>query len=270
MVSVLHSVAAQGDDQQFLQTLSDGLNVQEVERLQDALVFARHVYGEAALGSGEGIGSHAFGMALIVAGLKLDADARLAALLFAVPAYDEQGGERIEARFGSDVAQLVQGGFRLHRLRPITRGFMAGSSEGGNNHPQETRAQVEVLRKMLLAMVEDIRVVLLRLASRTQTLRYCAAHPDELRVEVAKETLALYSPLANRLGVWELKWELEDLSFRFLHPETYKKIARMLDEKRIERELFIADAITRLKKELSALGITAEVYGRPKHIYSIW
>jgi GTP pyrophosphokinase len=119
-------------------------------------------------------------------------------------------------------------------------------------------------------MVEDIRVVLLRLASRTQTLRYYAASPDELRVQVGKETLALYSPLANRLGVWELKWELEDLSFRFLHPETYKKIARMLDEKRIERELFIAGAIERLKKELSNLGIQAEVYGRPKHIYSIW
>ena len=132
------------------------------------------------------------------------------------------------------------------------------------------KAQVEVLRKMLLAMVEDIRVVLLRLASRTQTLRHYAAEPDDLRVQVARETLELYSPLANRLGVWELKWELEDLSFRFLHPETYKKIARQLDEKRGEREQFIADAVARLRDELAAAGVVeAEVYGRPKHIYSI-
>ena len=99
---------------------------------------------------------------------------------------------------------------------------------------------------MLLAMVQDIRVVLLRLASRTQTLRFYAGHPDDLRVQVARETLELYSPLANRLGVWELKWELEDMSFRFLHPDTYKKIAGMLDEKRSEREQFIASAVAKV------------------------
>ncbi len=269
MVSVVHSVAAQSDDRHSLQTLSEGLNPEESERIAAALAFAREVYGDACLGSGEGIWSHALGMALIVAGLRLDVDSRLAALLFAVPAYDEHGGQKIASRLGKDVAQLVQGISRLNRLRPITRGFMAADRDGSST-PQETRAQVEVLRKMLLAMVEDIRVVLLRLASRTQTLRYYAANPDELRVQVARETLELYSPLANRLGVWELKWELEDLSFRFLHPETYKKVARMLDEKRIEREQFIAGAIERVKAELAEVGISAEVYGRPKHIYSIW
>lgn len=269
MVSVVHSIAAQSDDQHSLQTLSEGLAPEDAERLAGALTHAREIYAQAALGSGEGIWSHALGMALIVAGLKLDADSRIAALLFAVPTYDDRGGQQIGSRFGHDVAQLVGGISRLNRLRPITRDFMASGDAGAGN-PQETRSQVEVLRKMLLAMVEDIRVVLLRLASRTQTLRYYAAHPDELRVQVARETLELYSPLANRLGVWELKWELEDLSFRFLHPETYKKIARMLDEKRMEREQFIADAIERVKGELGGLGIDAEVYGRPKHIYSIW
>ena len=269
MVSVVHSIAAQSDDQHSLQTLSEGLTPEESERIAAALAFAREVYGDACLGSGEGIWSHALGMALIVAGLRLDVDSRLAALLFAVPAYDEHGGQKIGNSLGQDVAQLVLGISRLNRLRPITRGFMAANGDGSTT-PQETRAQVEVLRKMLLAMVEDIRVVLLRLASRTQTLRYYAANPDELRVQVARETLELYSPLANRLGVWELKWELEDLSFRFLHPETYKKVAKMLDEKRIEREQFIAGAIERVKGELAAVGISAEVYGRPKHIYSIW
>ncbi|HZX32319.1 MAG TPA: bifunctional (p)ppGpp synthetase/guanosine-3',5'-bis(diphosphate) 3'-pyrophosphohydrolase [Rhodocyclaceae bacterium] len=271
MVSVVHSVAAQSDFEQFLHTLSEGLGADEAQRLREAVEFAWHTYADATLGSGERIWSHALGMALIIAGLKMDSDSRAAALLFAVPSHDEHGLAKIEERFGKAVAHLVGGISRLNRLRPITRGFVAANLEAGEASPQEMKAQIEVLRKMLLAMVEDIRVVLLRLASRTQTLRYYAANPDELRVQVARETLELYSPLANRLGVWELKWELEDMSFRFLHPETYKKIAKMLDEKRIEREQFITDAISRLREELKAVGIEkAEIYGRPKHIYSIW
>jgi GTP pyrophosphokinase len=271
MVSVVHSVAAQSDLEHSLQTLSEGLSADEAIKIRQAVEFAQSVYKDHALGSGEGVWRHALGMALILVGLKLDADSRLAALLFSVPTYDEHGIAHIEERFGPASAHLVNGISRLNRLRPITRGFVAHSAESGEDNPQEMKAQIEVLRKMLLAMVEDIRVVLLRLASRTQTLRYYAAEPDELRTQVARETLELYSPLANRLGVWELKWELEDLSFRFLHPDLYKKIAKQLDEKRTEREQFIADAIVRLKAELATVGIdNAEVYGRPKHIYSIW
>ncbi|BBN87481.1 RelA/SpoT family protein [Azospira sp. APE16] len=267
MVSVVHSVAAQSDFEQSLLTLTDGLSENETAFIREAALFARDAYGDNTLGSGEGILSHALGMALIIAGLKLDADSRAAALLFAVATYDEKGLETLNERFGGGVAHLVGGISRLNRLRPISRGFVADTTQ----NPQEMKAQVEVLRKMFLAMVEDIRVVLLRLASRTQTLRYYAAEPDDLRVHVARETLELYSPLANRLGVWELKWELEDLSFRFIHPDTYKKIAKMLDEKRLEREQFIIDAVDRVKSELAAVGIhKAEIYGRPKHIYSIW
>ena len=214
MVSVVHSIAAQSDFEQSFQTLTDGLSPAEEAQLREAADFARAAYEDRTLGSGEGMWSHALGMALVIAGLKLDADSRVAALLFAVATYDEHGLEKIEARFGHAVTHLVGGISRLNRLRPITRGFIADTEES----PQEMKTQVEVLRKMLLAMVEDIRVVMLRLASRTQTLRYYAAVPDDLRVQVARETLELYSPLANRLGVWELKWELEDLSFRFLHP----------------------------------------------------
>ena len=271
MVSVVHSVAAQSGFEHSLQTLSEGLSAAESEQIRLAAEFAQSVYGERTLGSGEGVWHHALGMALILVGLKLDADCRLAALLFAVTSYDEHALAKIDERFGPAAAHLVGGISRLHRLRPITRGFIAHSVESGEHNPVDMKAQIEVLRKMLLAMVEDIRVVLLRLASRTQTLRHYAAEPDELRVQVARETLELYSPLANRLGVWELKWELEDLSFRFLHPELYKKIAKQLDEKRGERELFIADAVERLKHELAEVGIKgAEIYGRPKHIYSIW
>ena len=271
MVSVVHSVAAQSDLEQSLLMLGEGLAAAEVERLQRAVDFARSIYGHRLLGSAEDVWGHALGMALIIAGLKLDADSRLAALLFAVPAQLEHGLLQIERDFGPGVAQLVNGISRLNRMRPITRGFVAHSVDSSEKNPQEMKAQIEVLRKMLLAMVEDIRVVLLRLASRTQTLRHFASEPDELRVPVARETLALYAPLANRLGVWELKWELEDRSFRFLHPAIYKEIARHLDEKRTERERFISEAADRLRHELFNAGVgNVEISGRPKHIYSIW
>jgi GTP pyrophosphokinase len=123
---------------------------------------------------------------------------------------------------------------------------------------------------MLLAMVEDIRVVLLRLASRTQTLRYYTEHPGPERDETARESLDIYAPLANRLGVWEIKWELEDLSFHFLNPDIYRQIAHQIHEKRSERERFISEVIATLKKECEAAGVQTEIYGRPKHIYSIW
>ncbi len=121
---------------------------------------------------------------------------------------------------------------------------------------------------MVLGMVEDVRVVLIRLASRTQTLRWFSKNPSEDRVSYARETLDIYAPLANRLGVWQLKWELEDLSFRYLEPELYKRIAQMLDEKRLEREQYIRKAMQVLAQELG--DIKAEITGRPKHIYSIW
>ncbi len=271
MVSVVHSLAVQSNLENSLRTLTEGLPEAAAERLRRAVDVAQATYGDRSLGSGEEVWGHALGMALIVAGLRLDADSRLAALLFAVPTLEELGLGRIERDFGRGVAHLVDGISRLNRMRPITRGFVAPSLEPGTSTTHEFRAQIEVLRKMLLAMVEDIRVVLLRLASRTQTLRHYASEPDDLRLPVARETLELYSPLANRLGVWELKWELEDLSFRFLHPEIYKQIARHLDERRSEREQFIVDAVTLLKSELAAAGVNnAEIYGRPKHIYSIW
>ena len=132
-------------------------------------------------------------------------------------------------------------------------------------------AQLEAVRKMLLAMVQDVRVVLLKLADQTQTLRYIAGRGDAAaRAAAARDTFELFAPLANRLGVWQLKWELEDLAFRCSDPDTYKRIARELDEKRVDREQFIADVIDVLRAELDKAGIKAEVNGRPKHIYSIY
>ena len=149
---------------------------------------------------------------------------------------------------------------KLYQLRVATRGLATPSEKG--------RERGGDLRKMVLAMVEDVRVVLIRLASRTQTLRFLGKAPDE-SAAYARETLDIYAPLANRLGVWQLKWELEDLSFRYLEPELYKRIAQMLDERRLEREQYIAKAMDARSRD-ERCGVKAEITGRPKHIYSIW
>ncbi len=262
---------AQVMDLGLLNAVSAGLPVENRALLERALHYASESYAGATLGTGELYLDHAVGMARTCAVLNLDLDARLAALLFGVaglaeaeayvgPANDWQ--EKIIAEFGPAVARIIDGLHRLNALRLLTRGQRGASPEA--------QAQAETLRKMLLAMVEDIRVVLLRLASRNQTLRYMTGHPGPVRELLAHESMEIYAPLANRLGVWQIKWEIEDLSFRFLEPETYKRIAKMLDERRVERERFIETTIARLKAEMAAAGIQAEVQGRPKHIYSIW
>lgn len=261
MVSVVHSLAGAPDEASLLAQLSAGLPAEAAVRVADALALAREIYDDATLGTGEPILPHALGMALIVAGLDLDGDARIAALLFAATDHLKDCAAKLKARFGAEAAELVANMDHLGSLRPLTR---AASGATG------VQAQTEILRKMLLGMASDIRVVLLRLASRVQTLRYLNDQPGETREEMARESLQIYAPLANRLGVWQVKWELEDLSFRYLEPVTYKRIAKMLDEKRMEREAFIADSVKRLQEEMANAGIRAEVYGRPKHIYSIW
>jgi GTP pyrophosphokinase len=262
MVSVTHAVPRDDAPPPTL-LLTEGLSAEDQGLIDTALALARESYQQSKLSTGEQTMSHALGMALICASLRLDASTRVAALLFALGDHVRDAQPMLERRFGPVVASLVDGLVKLNGLRPLTR--MAASASA-----PEVRAHTEVLRKMLLAMVADIRVVLLRLASRTQTLRYYTEHEEPRRVEVARESQDIYAPLANRLGVWQLKWELEDLSFRFLEPDTYKRIAGMLDERRSEREAFIRAAIERLRAELAAVGITAEIQGRPKHIYSIY
>ena len=269
MVSVVHSLLPSSDEAEALSRLCLGLPADAVSRAGEALALARTAYADKQLGTGEPILSHAMGMALIVASLDLDVDARIAALLFAASDHVSDCSERLKVGFGDTVAGLVAGLHRLGSLRPLTRAAAGGGSRSGEG-AAEVKEQTEILRKMLLAMVDDIRVVLLRLASRVQTLRFLNSHPGYLREEMARESLLIYAPLANRLGIWHVKWELEDLSFRYLEPEVYKRIASMLDEKRSERESFIDQAVVRLKDEMTAVGVKAEIYGRPKHIFSIW
>ncbi|HEU6454380.1 MAG TPA: bifunctional (p)ppGpp synthetase/guanosine-3',5'-bis(diphosphate) 3'-pyrophosphohydrolase [Roseateles sp.] len=255
----------QDTSEDTLVTLTMGLDPAGSAAVMQALALARELYAGRTLPTGEDMLSHAIGMAVIVAGLEVDADTRIAALLFATGDILKEPKEALGEKFGHAVADLVLG---LHRLKGLKLGARHGQAS-----PAEIREQTEVLRKMLLAMADDVRVVLMRLASRTQSLRYLtefkgAELPD--REALAREALELYAPLANRLGVWQLKWELEDLSFRFLEPATYKRIAKMLDERRLERASFIDNVVGLLKRKLTEQGVKAEVYGRPKHIYSIW
>jgi GTP pyrophosphokinase len=219
--------------------------------IQRALAFAHPLYEGQALSTGEPMWPHALGLASSLAAIGVDPATQAAGVLFAVPKLLDDP-ERLKAEFGEEIAGLAAGVEKLYKLRVLTR-----ASSGEQN---------EILRKMVLGMVEDIRVVLIRLASRTQTLRWFAKNPSEERKAYARESLDIYSPLANRLGVWQLKWELEDLSFRYLEPELYKKIAQMLDQKRVERERYIESSISLLKNELEKLKVKAEVTGRPKHI----
>ncbi|MBL8482843.1 MAG: bifunctional (p)ppGpp synthetase/guanosine-3',5'-bis(diphosphate) 3'-pyrophosphohydrolase, partial [Rhodocyclaceae bacterium] len=263
MVSVTHSLAS-AEDRPLADMLAEGLNDEARAAIERALALVEPLYADKALGTGEPTPEHARGMVLICAGLRLDVETRLAGILFSLAPFVKEPQAHIERHFGKDVAGLVDGLTRLNGLRLVTRGHRNVAS------PEEVRAQTEVLRKMLLAMSEDIRVVLLRLASRVQTLRWYRNQPGDARTDMARESLDIYAPLANRLGVAQIKWELEDLSFRYLEPETYKHIASQLDERRLEREQFIENSIQRLKAELAEHHIDAEVYGRPKHIYSIW
>ena len=219
--------------------------------------------GAARGRDGEPLIDRAIGTAMIVAGLKLDAGTVRAALLIGLA--------------GANAFDAGRRRGALRRRYRDARGRAARMDEIRATPPQgdaaERAAQAERLRKMLLAMVEDIRVVLIKLAERTAALRYLMAggsERSEARQQAAREVLDLFAPLANRLGVWQLKWELEDLSLRALEPEAYKTIATLLDERRLDRQRYIEDVIGVLARELEAAGVRAEITGRPKHIYSIW
>ena len=199
--------------------------------------------------------AHSVGTALIVAELRVGTDAIAAALLF-----DVDDTLELRAQFGN-AAKLAQGVAAMARIEALAT---SATDKSVDNH-----VQLEALRHMVLAMVEDIRVVLIKLAERTQTMRTLAGASAEQQQLIAQQTRSIFAPLANRLGVWQLKWELEDLAVRYLEPALYKKVAKLLDERRVDRELSIAEVVKLLKLALAQAGISAEVSGRPKHIYSI-
>lgn len=250
--------------------LVEGLSAADAERVMHAVEFVTPYFENRTIFTEQNALQFAVGVASTLAMLKTDVDTRIAGLLFELSEINPLAAEKIEIMFGKEIAGLVAGVRRLMRLREAT--LIQHDVGRGKDEAERSASQMEVLRKMVLAMANDMRVVLVRLASRVTTLRYFAEckRDDGAAQQFASETMDLYAPLANRLGIWQLKWELEDLSFRFLEPEQYKRIAKMLEEKRVERESFVVSAIARLEQELTAVGIHAEVTGRPKHIYSIW
>jgi GTP pyrophosphokinase len=263
MVAVLHAApraAAPQTVAAWLESLAPTYQPSVRETFATALDLARDRCGDARLPDGEGVLDRAVGTATIIASLHLDPDSIVAALLSGLPIVNAFDADEIQTRFGADVATLVGGVARMESIRAHV--------DTGSGH--DAAVQAENLRKMLLAMVDDIRVVLIKLAERTQALRYLMTADEALRRQSAKEVFDIFAPLANRLGVWQLKWELEDLSLRALEPNEYKKIATYLDERRLDRQRFIDNVIARLRKELADAGVKAEVTGRPKHIYSIW
>ncbi|MFO1205202.1 MAG: bifunctional (p)ppGpp synthetase/guanosine-3',5'-bis(diphosphate) 3'-pyrophosphohydrolase [Burkholderiales bacterium] len=252
------------DSVAVLAQLTSRLSEPDQALVARALDFARDELAQQRTADGEPALDHAVGTAGVLTGLPLAGSAVAAALLHDMPDFIARSQEKLRETVSPDVASLVDGVARMGQIQALTGGVAAGTG-------REDGAQLEGLRKMLLAMVQDIRVVLIKLAEQTQRLRFLVKRGEEdRRRAAARETLDLLAPLANRLGVWQFKWELEDLSFRILEPGVYKDVARQLDEKRVDRERYIEQAIATLKGELAAAGIAADISGRPKHIYSIW
>jgi len=213
-----------------------------------------------------GLGCYQIGleMAEILAGLHADGEALPAAVLYRAVREGQVSLLEVEREFGTDIAGIIEGVLRMAAISAVlnpTRKVVLGQQQG----------QLDNVRKMLVAMIDDVRVALVKLAERTVIIRTVKEATEERRQKVAREVFDIYAPLAHRLGVGHLKWELEDLSFRYLQPGAYKKIAGLLDEKRIDREAYIEAVVSELGKQLKRSGIKgASVSGRAKHIYSIW
>ena len=199
-------------------------------------------------------------MVEILVTLSMDKDTLIAALLFPLVEAGLYDPEQLKEDYGNTILQMVNGVGQMAAI-----GQLNATTEGAAQS-----AQVDNIRRMLLSMVDDFRCVVIKLAERICNLREVKDEPDEIRRAAAKECANIYAPLANRLGIGQLKWEIEDYAFRYNHPETYKQIAKQLSERRIDREQYIERFVTDLAESMKASSIRAEVHGRPKHIYSIW
>ncbi|MEW5786879.1 MAG: bifunctional (p)ppGpp synthetase/guanosine-3',5'-bis(diphosphate) 3'-pyrophosphohydrolase [Pseudomonadota bacterium] len=255
---VAHALTlAPNDAESWLASLADRYSPDHLNLLTRATGWLADHAGEALADSGENLMAHSLGTAAVLAGMRFDAESVAAALLCGLPDKAIKR-ETLQSRFGPHLTALVEGAAKLSRMDHLLTQLNA---EGG---------QSEALRQMLLAMTDDIRVVFIKLAERTQALRELADGDESLRRKVATDVRELYAPLANRLGAWQLKWELEDLSCRYLEPDTYRQIARQLDERRLDREWYIDQVIGLLSDALKSDGLRdISVSGRPKHIASI-
>lgn len=246
------------DESALIEKAKSYLPEDKIAVIEAAYQFAAKAHEGQLRISGEPYVNHPLETAMTVADLQLDASAVAAALLHDVTEDCDVPIEQIEKKFGPEISKLVAGVTKLSKLA-IKRDL-------------ETvhRSQAENLRKMLIAMAEDLRVVFIKLADRLHNMRTLSPLPPEKRRSIARETLEIYAPLAHRLGMWQVKWQLEDLSFRYLEPQSYHYIAKLVQTRREQRENFSADVTAILQQELDKAGIKAHVFGRPKHIYSIY
>ncbi len=244
------------DDTHLLKKAGEYLPPDKVALVARAYEFAAKAHESQKRDSGEPFITHPLAVAMLLAELQLDANSLAAALLHDVPEDVGLPLAKIEADFSPEIAKLVDGTTKFAKL---TRASESSASE----------AHLQNLRKMLVAMAEDLRVVFIKLADRLHNLRTLEFLPPNRQQAIAQETMEIYAPLAHRLGIWEFKWQLEDLAFRYLEPEKYRRLARMLADRRARRETFITQAIEFLKGEFAKNGLEAEISGRPKHLYSI-
>lgn len=243
---------------QLIKKIQEYLPPDKVALVESAYNFAATAHEGQVRKSGEPYLEHPLQVALILSLRQFDSSTLAAALLHDVPENCNIPVSEIESRFGAEVAKLVDGTTKLNKLAPPASEGVAVSV-----------AQVENLRKMLVAMAEDLRVVFIKLADRLHNMQTLDALPPEKQRSIARETLEIYAPLAHRLGIWEVKWQLEDLAFRHLRPVQYKQVAARLASKRVLRESFITQVIQILRDEFAKAGLKVELFGRPKHIYSI-
>lgn len=234
--------------------------------IERAYAFAAESHGEQRRRSGEPYLEHPVQTALILADLRLGAASLAAALLHDVVEDCDVPASDIERRFGPEVRHLVDGVTKLSRIE--WQASEEGLAAGRETEPLE--AQAHNLRKMLLAMAEDLRVVFIKLADRLHNMRTLGALPPEKRQRIARETMEIYAPLASRLGIWGLKWQLEDLAFRHLMPDEYHEMASLVSDRRESREEYIARVVDVIKEAMDKAGIVGEVSGRSKHLYSIY
>ncbi len=227
------------------------INVGLIERAHDV---AAQAHDGQVRASGESYISHPVAVAHYLATLQMDAETLAGALLHDVPEDTELTLADIEKRFGREVTRLVDGVTKLSKF--------------GSARSMEEQ-QAENIRKMFMAMAEDVRVVIIKLADRLHNMRTLGFLPADKQARIARQTMEIYAPLAHRLGMWQIKWELEDLSFKYIEPDKYRQLVDMLADRRKVRESFINKSITILRKELAKVAISADISGRPKHLYSI-
>lgn len=260
-------LASHGNDvSSWIDSSAQRFSPTEVELIRHACDLAAPLYSGHVELSGTPLLQHALGSATILIDMNMDVETIAATILHAVPEYLDDWQATLEASFGANIVGLVDGISRMEQIQEFSE--IEGLHETDRKNGDHAQ-QIESLRKMLLAMVQDIRVVLIKLAERTQTLRRLSGASPAQQKQIAQESQGIFAPLANRLGVWQIKWELEDLSLRYLEPQLYKDVAKMLDERRVDREQYIIDVVSQLKDELSQADIKGDVSGRPKHIYSI-